>query len=239
MFARRASSSEIPNPAEQAAGDIRIILFDDQALVRQALARAMSAIPGVRVLADSGNLDTVVELLGAHRPDLMLLDAGMARPLGPRRLADLCRGFADVHLVLLSERTSDASLVWAAGSGVAGCVAKDRTLDDVVATLRRIRWSTRAAPTDNADSKRVGRTRSRSRKDVGEAGARAVGSLTARQREVLRYLVDGLTRKQIAGILRVSTKTADNHVHRIMVALDAHNRVDLVRHAIREGLVSP
>jgi len=216
-------------------GRTRVILADDHAVLRDMLTARLNDEPDMEVVAALGDAGDVEGLARELGPDLVVLDIDMPG-LSPfavaRRLHD---ELPEVRVVFLSAYLRDRYVEQALEARAAGYLVKQDTPESIVASLRQ------AARGRTAFSPSV-----RARMTVGKGGVglatQAGGKLsllTPREMETLRYLADGMTRKEIAGTMEISHKTVEQHCEHLMQKLDIHDRVELTRFAIREGLLEP
>lgn len=211
----------------------RIVLADDHAILREMLAEHLAREPDLEVIAVTGSAEAALAVALAQSPELVVLDIDMPG-LSPfsvaRRIHDELAG---TRVVFLSAYLRDNYIEQALHANAAGYLVKDETPEAIVHGLRQV------ARGRTAFSAAV-----RARMSVGhdaitlshEGGAR-LALLTPRELEALRYLASGLSRKEIARTMNISHKTVEQHCEHLMQKLDIHDRVDLTRYAIREGLL--
>jgi len=213
----------------------RIVLADDHPLLREMLGEHLAREPDMEVIAATGTAEAALAVALARAPELVVLDIDMPG-LSPfnvaRRIHD---ELADTRVVFLSAYLRDHYIEQALQAHAAGYLVKDETPEAIVQGLRQVaRGRTAFSPAVRA------------RMSVGhdaislshEHGAR-LALLTPRELEALRYLASGLSRKEIARVMDISHKTVEQHCEHLMQKLDIHDRVELARYAIREGLLEP
>ena len=212
--------------------DVRVLLVDDHAMVRQALSERLGREPGFEVVATAGNADQGVELAREHTPDLVTFDIDM-----PGRLCfDAGMGIREflpaVKVVFISAFFHDSYIEDALKAKAHGYVTKGESLETIVGALREV-------ASDGvyfSDEVRDRLVVDASGVSLAPDAQTRVSVLTDREREVLRYLARGLSKKEVANMLGLSVKTIENHTANLMVKLKIHDRVELARFAIREGL---
>jgi len=212
--------------------DVRILLVDDHALVRETLRELLQREPGFSVVGTAGSAEEAVDLAFALVPDVIVTDVDMPGVVcfdAARRISAL---HPEIRLIFLSAYTHDHYIEQALQVGALGYLTKGESPDRVVAAIR--------AAMDN-QAYFSGEVRDRIVCDCGQArlaprGTTRTSMLTPREIEVLRYIAQGLSKKQIAGMMHISVKTVDRHSGNLMAKLDIHDRVELARFAIREGL---
>lgn len=185
---------------------------------RELLAAALDEIADLAVLRAAATPEEALGGAGAVRPDVVLLDASTERGLGTIQL--LAKVYPAVGLVALAAPEDDEAIVMCAAAGVAGFVARDGSLDDIVATTQAVaRGDAVCSPRVTAALlRRVGATgpQRHDRQDLTR--------LTARERQILQLIDDGLSNKEIAGRLYIEVSTVKNHVHNILAKLGARRR---------------
>ena len=216
-------------------GRTRVILADDHAVLRDMLTARLDDEPDMEVVAALGDAGSVEDLARELETDLVVLDIDMPG-LSPFAVAQrLHDEFPEIRVVFLSAYLRDHYVEQALKARAAGYLVKQDTPESIVASLRQ------AARGRTAFSASV-----RARMTVGKGGvglaAESSGKLsllTPREMETLRYMASGLSRKAIAGTMEISRKTVEQHCDHLMQKLDIHDRVELTRFAIREGLLEP
>jgi DNA-binding NarL/FixJ family response regulator len=209
---------------------IRVLLADDHTIVREGLRALLMKEADIRVVAEAGDGREALRLAKEARPDVAALDLSMPLLNGlevARQIAEWERG---PRVILLTMHSEDRYVLEALRAGVRGYVLKKEAGADLVRAIHEIvAGFVYLSPGISAAVAHAIRSSS----PPGEE------SLTAREREVLQLVAEGKTTKEIAGILGVSTKTADAHRTRMMQKLDIHDIAGLTRYAIRSGLIQP
>ena len=216
---------------------IRVVLADDQVLVRAGFRALLDAQDDIEVVGEAGNGEQAVRLATELTPDVVLMDIRMP---GTDGLAATRRISADGHLagvrvVILTTFELDEYVFEAIRSGASGFLVKDTEPDELVQAVRVV------AGGDALLSPSV------TRRLIGEFAARAkaphdvggLDELTDREQEVLALVADGLSNTEIARRLYLSPATAKTHVSRAMIKLRARDRAQLVVIAYESGLVRP
>ncbi len=218
---------------------IRVLLVDDQTLVRQGVRSLLGFAEGIEVVGEAEDGETALAQIAADHPDVVLLDVRMPVVDGLEVLARLRRMDGAPPVLLLTTFDDDAVALDALKLGAKGFLLKDvrleilvdairtvhegRTLVQPALTERIVRSLTDAADRDPADAS-----------DLASGGIEA---LTDRETEVLRLLVAGWTNKRIAQALELTDGTVKNHVSRILAKLGVRDRTRAVLKAIESGLV--
>jgi DNA-binding NarL/FixJ family response regulator len=212
---------------------IRVLVADDHNLLRAGLRALMQSLEGIEVVAEASNGREALNLIGAHQPDVVLMDIGMPELNGLEAAAQIVRDYPATRVVILSMHANEEYVLRALQAGAAGYLIKDAGTAELETAVRAVaRGETYLSP---AVSKHV----------VGEylrrvgAEERPLDQLTARQREVLQLLAEGYGTQDIAQKLSISVKTVEAHRAQLMQRLDIHDLAGLVRFAVRTGLVNP
>jgi DNA-binding NarL/FixJ family response regulator len=217
---------------------IRVLLADDQALIRAGFRLLLSTADGIEVVAEATDGAEAVELARRERADVVLMDIRMPGVDGleaTRRIA-ADEALAGVKVIILTTFESDEYVYQAIRSGASGFLLKDAEPADLVQAVQVVaRGDALLAP---SVTRRL-ITDLVSRPERPRTDDRALRRLTEREREVLTLVAAGLNNEEIAGKLFVSPLTAKTHVSRIMTKLDARDRAQLVVMAYESGLVTP
>jgi DNA-binding NarL/FixJ family response regulator len=212
----------------------RILLADDHALVRRGLRLVLEAEPDLTVVAETGDGAEAVTRALAPEVDLAIIDISMPRMTGLQAARELHRRRPGLRILMLSMHQNERYLYEALKAGAAGYVLKtvaDRDLVEACrAAMRGERFLYPGAMTPLIRGLVHG---ARNDMPVRE------DPLTARENEVVKLIAEGQSTKQIADALVISEKTVDRHRSNILEKLGMHDRVDLTRYAIRQGLVEP
>jgi DNA-binding NarL/FixJ family response regulator len=216
---------------------IRVLLADDQALVRAGFRALLDAQDGIEVVAEAGDGDQAVRLTLEHRPDVVLMDIRMPGRDGleaTRAIAADDR-LAAVRIVILTTFELDEYVFEAIRVGASGFLVKDTEPVELLRAVRAVAAGD-ALLSPSVTRRLIGEFASRAKEP---AVSSALDRLTEREREVMALVAAGLTNEEIAGALHLSPATAKTYVHRIMTKLHARDRVQLVIFAYDKGLVRP
>ncbi|WP_447643802.1 response regulator [Nocardioides zeae] len=212
---------------------VRVLLVDDQELVRSGLRRILRRRAGFEVVAECDDGDGVPAAVEAHAPDLVVMDLRMRRVDGISATAALRATVTGPPVLALTTFDDDELLSGALRAGAAGFCLKDTPADDLVRAAHAV-----AAGGSWLDPAVTGRVLATYRA-VAPASAATLDALTQRETEVLRAIGRGLTNGEIATELGISELTVKSHVGRIFTKLGLRDRAAAVVHAFDTGLVRP
>ncbi|WP_431032961.1 response regulator [Streptomyces sp. P6-2-1] len=219
----------------------RVMVVDDHPMWRDAVARDLEAA-GFEIVATAGDGPQAVRRATAARPDVLVLDLNLPGLPGVEVCKRLVRERPGLHVLVLSASGEHADVLEAVKSGATGYLVKSASTEELIDAVRRTAVGD-AVFTPGLAGLVLGEYR---RLAAEPAPARASSGtrpetprLTDRETEVLRLVAKGLSYKQIAERLVISHRTVQNHVQNTLGKLQLHNRVELVRYAIEQGLDDP
>lgn len=215
---------------------IRVLIVDDQPVVRAGVARILGPDDGFEVVAECDDGDEVVDAVVDHRPEVVLMDVRMRRVDGVEATRRL-REVADQPPVLVLTTFDDDDVLWGAlDAGAAGFILKDASAEDLIAATRAVAGG--AAWLDPKVAARVlGAVRSGGRARPAEQARLA--ELTEREHDVLRHMARGATNAEIASALIVGEATVKSHVGAIFSKLGVRDRAAAIVFAYDHGIVDP
>ncbi len=208
-------------------------MADDHLLIRASLRSLLSEYPGLEVVAEASDGRQALELVGTHRPDVVLMDIAMAGLNGLEATRLIRKEYPDVRVIVLSMHASERHVLQALRAGAQGYILKESAPRELELAIEAVaRGKLFLSP---------GISRQVIEAFLDQMGETAdpLDQLTPRQREILQLIAEGHSSKQIAHRLAASVKTIESHRASLMDRLDIHDIAGLVRYAIRQGLVSP
>ena len=207
---------------------IRVLLADDHAVVRQGFKMILGAQADIEIVGEAGNGREAVELAGRLQPDVVVMDVAMPELNGIEATRRLGESAPRARVLALSMHKDSVYVREILRAGARGYLLKDsgtsELLDAVRAVARNEGYLSPAVSNAVLD-------------DYRRHVTDPIDLLTSREREVLQMIAEGKTNKEIAGILNLSVYTVDAHRGRIMEKLNLHSVNELVRFAVRNGLV--
>ncbi len=213
---------------------IRVLCVDDHSFLIEGLAARFELESDLEFIGSLPNAERLVPEVKESRPDIVLLDIEMPGPDPFEAADDVRRQCPDVRVIFLSAYVRDHYISAAVKAGAWGYFSKSEDAETIVKGIRRVAGGDFAFSPKVQERCRPVKTTKRGRI---EPPSSKLESLTAREQEVLRMIGKGLTRREIAETMCRSPKTIDGHRESIMEKLAIHDRAELVRFAIREGLV--
>jgi DNA-binding NarL/FixJ family response regulator len=220
---------------------IRVLLVDDQQIVRQGLATILKYAPGIEVVGQAGDGNEAVALARHLNPDVVLMDLKMPRLGGIPATRQICASQPDTHVIILTTYDADDLVFEGIKAGAQGYLLKDATSETLVEAVRGVmRGESQLDP--GVARKVLGEfqrlaTQPPPPQKKEPSQALAIEPLTPREEEVLRLLVEGLSNKEIGGRLHLTEGTVKNYVSAIIAKLQANDRTHAVVTALRQGLV--
>ncbi|HEY0637258.1 MAG TPA: response regulator transcription factor [Pseudonocardiaceae bacterium] len=205
----------------------RVMIVDDHPMWRDGVARDLGE-HGFDVVATAPDGDAAVRIARAVRPDVVLMDLQLGATSGVTATGAITAALPDTRVLVLSASGEHADVLAAVKAGARGYLLKSASVAELVDAVRRT-----AAGHAVFTAGLAGLVLGEYRRTEGDAGA---PRLTERETEVLRLVAKGLTSRQIAQRLVLSPRTVENHVQSTLNKLQLHNRVELARYAIEQGL---
>ena len=218
---------------------IRVLLVDDQPLLRTGFRMILEAEPDITVVGEAQDGRAALDAVARTSPDVVLMDIRMPRLDGVEATRRLCGPHArsPTRVIILTTFDLDEYIVDALRYGASGFLLKDVPPDELVSAIRVV--ASGGALLAPSVTRRLLDTFAQRLSRPDPTTARAVGTLTEREREVLHLLGRGLSNAEIAGHLVLGEATVKTHVSRVLMKLDLRDRVQAVILAYEAGLVRP
>jgi DNA-binding NarL/FixJ family response regulator len=224
-------------PDRRAGEPVRVLLADDQDLVRGGFRMILTAQPDLDVVAEARDGEEAVALAASVRPDVVLMDVQMPRLDGLGATRRITAG-GDARVVIVTTFDRDDYLFEALRAGASGFMLKNASPEDLVDAVRTVaRGHALLAP--EVTRRVVEAAAGRLRPAASPGQVARLAELTEREGEVLRLVARGLSNGEIAARLVVGEATVKTHVSRVLLKLDLRDRVQAVVFAYEAGLVTP
>jgi DNA-binding NarL/FixJ family response regulator len=213
--------------------DIKVLLADDHAVLRDGLRMVLDAQTGISVVGEAEDGRQALEMVERLHPDVVVMDIAMPNMNGAEATRQIKRRFPGVKVLILTMHENEQYLAQIVNAGAIGCVLKRSAGTELVTAVRAAArgesYFSPAMATMMLDGYRM---------HLAEDGRDESDRLTEREREILQLVAEGKTNQEIADLLVVSIKTVQTHRAHMMEKLDAHDRTELVKHAIRLGMIT-
>jgi DNA-binding NarL/FixJ family response regulator len=210
---------------------VRLLVADDHGIMRGGLRLLLDRQPDMEVVAEAADGIEAVELALRERPDICILDVAMPRMTGLQATVEIRAHAPDIAVLVLSMHDDERYLFEALQAGAAGYVLKREADQALVEAVRAV---ARGEPfmTNAAE-------RSLIREWMADDSSGPAEPLTLREREVLKLIAEAHTNREIGELLHLAEKTVESHRANLLRKLGMRDRVELVRYAIRRGLIEP
>ena len=201
---------------------IKIMVIDDQAVVRQGFVALINTVSDMEVVAEGTNGRQAIDLYRLHRPDVTLMDLRMPELGGVEAIAAIRKEFPDARLIVLTTYDGDEDIYRSLQAGAQGYLLKDMFFEELEEAIRKVHGGSRRIPSQ-----------------VAERLAERMGTsdLTGRETEVLEQIVAGHSNKTIAARLNISEATVKSHINSILSKLGVSDRTQAATTALQRGLV--
>jgi DNA-binding NarL/FixJ family response regulator len=221
-------------------GRIRVLIADDQRVVRDGLSMLVSLIDDVEIVGLASDGTEAVRLAGEHRPDVILMDLRMPGLDGATATAQVRERLPGTRVLVLTTYADEAAILAALRAGALGYLTKDASAEQIEAAVRAVyAGQTHLDPAVQARlvATVTGRGEGPAPDQAGGKGPPPAG-LTSREAEVLTLLASGLSNAEIAQRLFLSNSTVKTHINRIFAKTGARDRAQAVRFAYQHGLTA-
>jgi DNA-binding NarL/FixJ family response regulator len=218
---------------------VRVLIADDQPLMRGALRTCLDNEPDLTIVGEAGNGADAVRLAGLRRPDVVVMDVRMPVMDGieaTRRIVAL-PGSPPIHVLVMTTFDLDEHIIDALRAGASGFLVKDSTPDELVHAVRVI--AAGDALLSPAVTRRLLELGAATLPPVSPVTPQAAASLTARELDVLNLVARGLSNAAVAAALNLAQSSVKTHVGHLLAKLQRTDRVHLVIFAYEQGLVRP
>ncbi|MFJ6774487.1 response regulator [Kitasatospora sp. NPDC091257] len=223
------------------AGAIRVVVADDQTVVREGIVMLLGLLPGIEVVGAAGDGEEAVALVERHHPDVVLMDLRMPRCDGVEATRRIRAAHPETEVVVLTTYADDDSLFPALRAGARGYLTKDAGAEEIARAVADVRSG--AAGLSPQVQLRLLERLSEQHGDAGPAAGRPgtrsgelPDGLTVREAEVLALIAEGLSNAEIAQRLFVSQATVKTHINNLFAKTAVRDRAQAVAYAFRHGI---
>jgi DNA-binding NarL/FixJ family response regulator len=214
--------------------DIAVLVVDDHTLVRAGLRLVLDSQIGIKVVGEAGDGRQALDLVDRLHPDVVVMDIAMPHLNGLEATRQIRRRFPDAKVVILTMHESQQYLLQIVKAGAIGCVLKRSAENELVMAVQSaVRGESYFSPVITSMMLEDYRGR------LEAGGDDSIDQLTEREREVLQLVAEGHSNLEVAEHLGIATETVKIHRAHLRQKLGAHDRGDLVKHAIRAGMIAP
>ncbi len=213
---------------------IRVLIVDDHAILREALRGLLETVPEIEVVGDATNGREALDNCDKLQPDVVLMDMVMPGLNGLEATRQIRRRHPKTRVLILTGYMEDEQIVAALRAGASGYVVKRSDKEELLLGIQAVHRGNTYFSSSISDGDAVNQYLWQAKKPEPKTG---YDLLTSREREVLQLIAEGYSNQRIAEELFISVKTVEAHKAHIMTKLHAQNRTDLIRYAIKKGLV--
>ena len=219
---------------------IRVLIADDHAILREGLRALLRPADDIEVVGEAGNGGEAVEKAMALRPDVILMDVNMPGLGGLEATLELKKRGNEAKILVLTQYEEPEYVQRFLKAGVSGYLLKKAAGSELAAAIRAAQKG--GLVLDPSIAREAFRTEptaspSHGAAPAGGEGADPYEALTDREKQVLKLVAEGKSNKEVAAELGISVKTAMTHRENLMEKLGAHRRTDLIRFAIKRGVI--
>lgn len=219
----------------------RIVVADDQTVVREGIVMLLGLLPGIEVVGSAGDGEEALRLVAELAPDIVLMDLRMPRCDGVEATRRVCAEHPRTKVVVLTTYADDDSLFPALRAGARGYLTKDADADEIVRAVEGV-MSGDAGLSPKVQRRLLERFTEPSEPEP-EPGADAAGplpdGLTRREAEVLALVAEGLSNPEIARRLSIAPATVKTHINNLFAKTAVRDRAQAVRYAYHHGIAAP
>lgn len=212
----------------------RILVVDDQTVVREGLVLLLELLPGLDVAGSCGDGEQAVAMVAELGPDVVLMDLRMPRVDGVEATRRIKQAHPDVEVVVLTTYADDESIFAALRAGARGYLTKDAGADEIARAVDAVRGG--AAQLDPAVQRRLVEAVATDERPRRPAPGALPDGLTRREAEVLALIAQGRSNTEIAGDLFISEATVKTHINNLFAKANLRDRAQAVTYAFRHGL---
>jgi len=213
---------------------IRVLVVDDHAILRDGISALLALAADIEVIGEAENGREAIDRARQLAPDVVLMDIAMPAMDGLEATRRIHKEFPQMKVLTLTQYDDREHLLSLLEAGAEGFISKTAASSDLASAIRSVYQG------DSFLSPSVAKLLLKHYRQGARAGKGQdpYDQLTDREREVLKLLAEGHTSREIADTLVISPKTVEGHRTNVMAKLDIHNRTDLVKYALRKGIIT-
>jgi len=213
-------------------GKIKVLIADDHTILRQGIKALLDNQAEIEVIGEAKDGREALTLIERLLPDVILMDIAMPGLNGLEATRRIKKKFPKIKVLVLTMYTNEEYVFQILNAGANGYLVKETAFQDLISAIRAV-YRDEAFMSPSISKKVINRYTQRVRETNNTTG----DILTTREREILQLIAEGSSSKKIAEALFISPKTVETHRTHIMDKLNIHNRTDLIKYAIRTGIV--
>jgi DNA-binding NarL/FixJ family response regulator len=216
---------------------IKLMLVDDHSIVRDGIRLLLEQAEGLEIIDEANDGEEALEKLKSHQPDVILMDISLPGMSGIQTTQVVTRLYKNVRVLMLSMHNNEDYILRSVEAGAYGYILKDSSSDEMIKAIRMIAAGEKYYSSPVASIILSGYMQQL--KKGSKQGGREVqpSRLSNKEKEILQFLVDGMSSREIAERLQLSVRTVDNHRANMMRRLQVRNAAELVRIAVEEKLI--
>lgn len=213
---------------------IRVLVVDDHTIVRDGISALLSLAGDIEVVGEATNGNEAIKMVSELHPDVVLMDIAMPIMGGLEATRRISKDYPNTKVLVVTQHDDKEYVFPVLESGASGLISKAGASSELASGIRSVYKG------DSFLSPSVARLLVENFQNT--AGERSkqdpYNTLTRREREILKLLAEGYSTQEIAGMLVITPKTVEGHKTNLMSKLGIHNRIDLVKYALRKGIIS-
>jgi DNA-binding NarL/FixJ family response regulator len=212
---------------------IRLILIEDNRLLREGINAMLKKEPDINVVATFGDSEFVIDKVSELKPHVVLLDLGLANQNSLELVKSLKEGYPDIKIIVMDLVPIQDEIMRFVEAGVSGFILKDATFAEFTKTIRTVASGEKVLPPILAGSL-FSQIMEYGVKELGPAKVIETVRMTKREREITELIAEGLANKEIAYKLNISIYTVKSHVHNILEKMALNTRVQIAIHSQKD-----
>jgi len=214
---------------------IKLMLVDDHAIVRNGIRMLLDQVDDFEIIDEAADGEEALEKLKTHQPDVIMMDISLPGMSGIQTTQVVSRLYKHVRTLMLSMHNNEDYILRAVEAGAFGYILKDSSSDEMIKAIRTVVNGEKYFSSPVANIILNGYLSQLKKADKNSRLRRS--KLSKKEKEILQFLVDGMSSREIAEKLQLSVRTVDNHRANMMRRLQVKNAAELVKMAVEEKLI--